>query len=68
MIARHFRPRAGDCFVNALGQTVRVQWAKGDLLMTYGGTWTKHAHRKMLTISLRRQVWFYPCEGGASVL
>lgn len=69
MIARHFRPQAGDCFVNFTGRHLQIEVAEQDYVTTKNGTWSKHGHRKMATHAVNTgPVWFYPREGGAGLL
>jgi hypothetical protein len=69
MIARHFRPQAGDFFVNFTGQHLQIEVAEQDYVTTKNGTYSKHGHRKLATHSANMgPVWFYPREGGAGLL
>jgi CBS-domain-containing membrane protein len=69
MIARHFRPQEGDCFVDRHGRHLCIEKAEEDHVTTKNGTWSRHAHRKMTTHAMKTgPVWFYPREGGAVIL
>ena len=69
MIARHFRPQEGDCFVDQYGRHLQIEVIAGDLLTTKNGTWSKHVHCKAATFAINTgPVWFYPREGGAVIL
>jgi hypothetical protein len=69
MIARHFRPKVGDCFVNHSGRHLQIEDAEQSGVTTKNGTWSKQWHRRALTRAMNAgPVWFFPREGGAGLL
>lgn len=71
MIARHFRPRPGDCFVSCTGLCLQIDAVGSDHVRVYSRgvfTWSKTWQRIAAQRAVTRPVWFYTREGGAGLL
>ncbi len=71
MIARHFRPQPGDCFVSMDGLHLQVEEVGKDHVRVYSRgvfTWSKTWNRIAVQRAVARPVWFYTREGGAGLL